>query len=63
MLFRSYKADKKSIIDNPNQHSIADQREVFRAISDFEKLQKRAGGAGKDIESLKKAIESHEQKK
>lgn len=58
-----YKADKKSIIDNPNQHSIADQREVFRAISDFEKLQKRAGGAGKDIESLKKAIESHEQKK
>lgn len=58
-----YKADKKSIIDNPNQHSIADQREVFRAISDFEKLQKRAGGASKDIESLKKAIESHEQKK
>lgn len=58
-----YKADKKSVIDNPNQHSIADQREVFRVISDFEKLQKRAGGAGKDIESLKKAIESHEQKK
>ncbi len=58
-----YKADKKSIIDNPNQHSIADQREVFRVISDFEKLQKRAGSAGKDIESLKKAIESHEQKK